>query len=70
MLAGFRASSGEAVVYMDADLQDPPEVIPELLARWRAGADVVHTVRTQRRGESALKMWATRLAYRLIQHGS
>jgi len=70
VMAGLAAAAGEAVVYLDADLQDPPEVIPELIARWRAGADVVHTVRTKRRGESALKMWATRVAYRLIQYGS
>ena len=55
---------------MDADLQDPPEVIPALIDRWRQGADVVHTVRTRRHGENALKMAATRLAYRLIQFGS
>ena len=55
---------------MDADLQDPPEVVAKLLERWRAGADVVHTVRTRRHGESGLKMWATRLAYRLIQRSS
>jgi dolichol-phosphate mannosyltransferase len=70
VLAGMAFASGDAVVYMDADLQDPPEVIPELIAAWRAGAEVVHTVRTRRHGESALKMWATRLAYRLIQSGS
>jgi dolichol-phosphate mannosyltransferase len=64
------ASRGDAVVYMDSDLQDPPEVIPVMLTRWRQGADVVHTVRTRRRGESPLKMWATRLAYRVIQAGS
>ncbi len=63
-------SRGDAVVYMDADLQDPPEVIPRLIERWRQGADVVHTVRTRRHGENALKMAATRLAYRLIQFGS
>ena len=68
--AGLAAASGDAVVYMDADLQDPPEVIPQLVAAWRSGADVVHTVRTRRRGESPLKMWATRLAYRVIQSGS
>ena len=66
VLAGMAAASGDAVVYMDADLQDPPEVIPALLARWRAGADVVHTVRTRRHGENALKMWAT--ADRLPRH--
>jgi dolichol-phosphate mannosyltransferase len=70
VLAGMAVASGEAVIYMDADLQDPPELIPELLARWRGGADVVHTVRTRRHGEHPLKMWATRLAYRVIQYGS
>jgi len=70
VLAGLSASSGDAVVYMDADLQDPPEVVPALLARWRSGADVVHTVRTRRKGENALKMLATRLAYRIIHIGS
>jgi glycosyltransferase involved in cell wall biosynthesis len=70
VIAGMAASRGDAVVYMDADLQDPPEVIPMLIERWRAGADVVHTVRTRRKGESPLKMTATRLAYRIIQIGS
>jgi dolichol-phosphate mannosyltransferase len=55
---------------MDADLQDPPEMVPTLVERWRAGADVVHTLRTRRHGESAMKMLATRLAYRAIQSGS
>ncbi len=70
VLAGMTAARGDAVVYMDADLQDPPEIIPALLDKWRQGADVVHTVRTHRKGESPLKMWATRLAYRVIQSGS
>jgi len=70
MRAGMAAASGDAVVYMDADLQDPPEVIPQLIERWQAGADVVHTVRTRRHGESAVKMRLTRVAYRLIQSGS
>lgn len=70
VLAGMAAARGDAVVYMDADLQDPPEVIPALIDRWRQGADVVHTVRTRRDGESAAKMAATRLAYRIIQFGS
>jgi dolichol-phosphate mannosyltransferase len=69
-LAGLAMTSGDAVVYLDTDLQDPPEVIPSLLAHWRAGADVVHTVRTRRRGENFLKMWATGVAYRIIQFGS
>lgn len=70
VIAGMAASHGDAVVYMDADLQDPPEVIPLLMERWRQGAEVVHTVRTRRKGESPLKMKATRLAYRIIQLGS
>lgn len=70
VLAGMAAAKGDAVVYMDSDLQDPPEVIPSLIERWRNGADVVHTVRTRRRGEHPLKMLATRLAYRVIQLGS
>jgi dolichol-phosphate mannosyltransferase len=70
VLAGMAVSRGDAVVYMDADLQDPPEVIPALLERWRGGADVVHTIRTRRHGEHPLKMLATRWAYRVIQLGS
>jgi glycosyltransferase involved in cell wall biosynthesis len=70
VLAGMAASRGDAAVYMDADLQDPPEVIPAMLAKWKSGADVVHTVRTHRRGEHPLKMLATRWAYRVIQLGS
>jgi dolichol-phosphate mannosyltransferase len=70
VLAGMAVARGDAVIYMDADLQDPPETIPAMLERWRQGAEVVHTVRTRRRGESPLKMWATRLAYRVIQSGS
>jgi dolichol-phosphate mannosyltransferase len=68
--AGLAAASGDAVVYMDADLQDPPEVIPQLIERWRQGADVVHTVRSRRHGENPLKIALTRLAYRLIHLGS
>jgi polyisoprenyl-phosphate glycosyltransferase len=70
VMAGMAWAGGDAVIYMDVDLQDPPELIPLLLERWRGGADVVHTVRTNRRGESALRVKATRLAYRLIQYGS
>jgi len=70
VIAGMSVSRGEVVVYMDADLQDPPEIIPAMLERWRQGADIVHTVRTRRHGEHPLKMAATRLAYRLIHLGS
>lgn len=70
VLAGMHASTGDAVIYMDADLQDPPEVIPELLDKWRGGAEVVHTVRTRRHGENPLKIALTRLAYQVINYGS
>jgi dolichol-phosphate mannosyltransferase len=65
-MAGLRHARGEAVIYMDADLQDPPELIPELVARYRAGAEVVHTRRTKRLGEGFFKLWVTRRAYGVI----
>jgi dolichol-phosphate mannosyltransferase len=67
VLAGMERSSGNAVIMMDADLQDPPEVIPEMIAKWQEGADVVYTVRASRAGESAVKMALTRLAYKAIR---
>ncbi|MCK5000552.1 MAG: glycosyltransferase family 2 protein [Anaerohalosphaera sp.] len=66
VMAGFRHAKGDAVVYMDADLQDPPELIPELLEKYELGFDVVHTTRTKRAGENPLKMWLTKRAYRII----
>jgi dolichol-phosphate mannosyltransferase len=68
--AGMAVARGDAVVYMDTDLQDPPELIPSLIAEWQNGADVVHTVRSRREGESQMKMRLTALAYRLIRSGS
>jgi len=66
-LAGMRYARGDAVITMDTDLQDPPQVIPELLKEWQRGAEVVYTVRTQREGEPVAKLWLTRLAYKAIQ---
>jgi dolichol-phosphate mannosyltransferase len=66
VLAGFAQAKGDAVIYMDADLQDPPELIPRMVERFRDGAEVVHTTRTHREGESAAKMWLTKQAYRTI----
>jgi len=66
--AGLDHSSGDAVVVMDADLQDPPEFIPELIAQWRAGYDVVFAVRAHRRGENFFKKTTAALFYRLLQH--
>ena len=64
--AGLEHASGDVVVIIDADLQDPPEVIGEFLARWRDGYDVVYGVRTDRPGESAFKLWTAKAFYRLI----
>src|SRR5688572_20275114 len=66
-LAGITYASGEAVITMDADLQDPPEVIPELIEKWREGADVVYTVRKTRAGESPIKLKVTAWAYRVLR---
>ena len=66
VLAGMTHATGDAVVYMDTDLQDPPEVIPELLAKWREGADLVYTRRLSRDGETAYRLFFTKLAYKLI----
>lgn len=66
VMAGFRYAKGDAVIYMDTDLQDPPELIPTLLQKWQEGADVVHTTRTKRKGENAFKTWLTRQAYKAI----
>jgi len=70
VLAGMAQSKGSAVIYMDTDLQDPPELIPELIKCFKDGAEVVHTTRTHRDGESAFKMWLTKKAYRAINYFS
>ena len=64
--AGLEHASGDAVVIIDADLQDPPEVIGEFLARWREGYEVVYGVRTERPGETAFKLWTAKAFYRFI----
>jgi len=68
VMAGLNQSTGDAVIYMDADLQDPPELIPKLIEAWQADPEVgvVYTTRTRRKGEHFLKMWITKLGYRLI----
>lgn len=65
--AGLEAARGDAVVLIDADLQDPPEVILAMLARWREGVDVAYGVRTDRAGESAFKLLSAKLFYRAIR---
>ena len=66
VLAGFRHAKGEAVVYLHTDLQDPPEIIPDLIKRYEEGFDIVHTVRTKRKGETKFRMFVTKMAYYLI----
>lgn len=65
LTAGIDRSRGEAVVTMDGDLQDPPELIPEMLAKWRGGAEVVYAVRTSR-SEPLVKRALTACFYRLL----
>ena len=65
--AGFDLSSGDAVLVMDADLQDPPEAIPDFLAKWREGYDVVYGVRLDRAGESRFKRLTASLFYRVLR---
>ncbi len=67
---GFDHADGDAVVLIDADLQDPPEVIPAMLDRWRDGAMVVYGRRRRRRGESWFKRTSSALFYRLLQRVS
>jgi len=64
--AGLDYSRGQAVIIIDADLQDPPEIIPDLVAKWRQGHEVVYAVRRQRKGETWFKRVTASLFYRLI----
>jgi dolichol-phosphate mannosyltransferase len=66
LTAGLDHARGEAVVMLDADLQDPPELIPRMLDHWRSGCDVVYAVREQREGESRFKLATARWFYKLF----
>jgi dolichol-phosphate mannosyltransferase len=65
--AGIDAADGEAVVIMDADLQDPPEVVLELAAKWREGYEIVYAQRLSREGETPMKLATSKLFYRLMR---
>ncbi|HQE98389.1 MAG TPA: glycosyltransferase family 2 protein [Anaerolineae bacterium] len=65
--AGSDYARGDAVTVIDSDLQDPPEVIPEFIAKWREGYEVVYGVRAEREGETWFKLFTADLFYRLIQ---
>jgi glycosyltransferase involved in cell wall biosynthesis len=67
LTAGLHKAAGDAVVVIDADLQDPPELIPELINEWQSGYDVVYAQRTHRKGESLLKRTTAHFFYRIIQ---
>jgi glycosyltransferase involved in cell wall biosynthesis len=64
--AGWDYARGEAVVIIDADLQDPPELIPEMIAKWREGFEVVYAVRAEREGETWFKKITASLFYRIV----
>ncbi|CAM5181746.1 putative glycosyltransferase [Oligella ureolytica] len=66
LTAGLQHVSGEAVIIMDADLQDPPELIPDMLAAWREGYDVVTMRRTKREGETWFKRFTAHGFYRVL----
>ena len=64
--AGMDYARGDAVVLIDADLQDPPELILEMLARWREGYEVVYAIRAERKGETWFKEFTAKMFYRII----
>jgi dolichol-phosphate mannosyltransferase len=66
LTAGLDHARGDAVVMLDADLQDPPELIPRMLDHWRGGCDVVYAVREQREGESRFKLSTAKWFYKLF----
>jgi len=66
LTAGIDAASGDAVALIDADLQDPPQALAEMIAHWEDGVDVVYAVRASREGESAFKIWTSHWFYRIL----
>ncbi len=66
VLAGFKQAKGDCIIYMDSDLQDPPEIIEKIIKEYEKGAEIVHTVRTKRLGESKFKLLITKIAYKII----
>ncbi len=70
LTAGLDRARGDLVLLMDADLQHPPALVPDMLRAWREGADMVYTVRATRGDESFLKKLGTRIFYRIVNAGS
>ncbi|WP_126448079.1 glycosyltransferase family 2 protein [Sulfuricystis multivorans] len=67
MTAGFSYATGDAIIPMDCDLQDPPELIPEMIAKWKAGFKVVHAVRRSRQTDTWLKRITASAFYRMME---
>lgn len=67
MLAGLDYATGDAVIFMDADLQDPPELIPKLIQYWEQGYDDVYAKRSSRKGETWLKKFTSKMYYKVLQ---
>jgi dolichol-phosphate mannosyltransferase len=65
--AGMDRALGNAIIIIDADLQDPPEIFPELVAKWQEGYDIVHARRRKRVGETGFKIWTASLFYRVLR---
>jgi dolichol-phosphate mannosyltransferase len=65
--AGMEAARGDAVIVMYADLQDPPEVVLDLVAKWKEGFEIVYARRVSRQGETWFKRFTARLFYRLLE---
>ena len=68
MIAGLDYATGDCVIFIDADLQDPPELIPELVKYWEQGYDDVYAKRRSRKGESWLKKFTSKMYYKVLQH--
>ena len=66
VLAGFKNCSGDAIIYLHTDQQDPPEIIPDLIKKYEEGNEIVHTVRSKRKGEGKFRMFVTKIAYSII----
>lgn len=66
LTAGLDAAVGQAVIVMDADLQDPPEVVAEMIARWKEGYEIVYGRRLRREGETRFKRWTASLFYKML----
>ncbi len=68
MIAGLDYATGDCVIFMDADLQDPPELIPELVKYWEEGYDDVYAKRNSRKGETWLKKFTSKMYYKILQY--